>query len=180
MIFVYNPLHCYIEAVGADAAGFGDLTVSMTDLESALPLLRYQTGDVARLLSPQDIERACKRTGFPLPGKLALPVIALKGRAKDQLPNGNHIGQFKDALYAQRDIAISLTGAFRLEFQGGLLMIHIQLRRGFQAKDSLRERLAAEFPGTILPEQVCIWAYELFPYGMTLDYERKFNYYAPA
>lgn len=180
MIFVYNPLHCYVEAIGADAAGFGDLTVSMTDTESALPLLRYQTGDVARLLSPQDIELACERMGLALPGKLALPLIALKGRAKDQLPNGSHIGQFKDALYAQRDIAICLTGAFRLEHQGGLILIHVQLRRGFQATDGLRERLAAEFPGTILPEQVCIWAYEQFPYGMTLDYERKFNYYAPA
>ncbi|PWB59892.1 MAG: hypothetical protein C3F18_00465 [Nitrosomonadales bacterium] len=180
MIFVYNPLHCYVEIVGANKVGYGDLTVSMTDMKSALPLLRYQTGDVARLLSPLDIERACNRTGLPLPGNLALPVIALKGRAKDQLPDRTHVGQYKDALYAQQDIAIRLTGAFRLEHTGERIVVHVQLRRGFQAEDSLQERLAAEFPGAIFPEQIRIWSYEQFPYGMTLDYERKFNYYAPA
>lgn len=180
MIFVYNPLRCYVETVGADAAGFGDLTVSMTDIESALPLLRYQTGDVARLFSRQDIARACERARFPPPGRLTLPIIALKGRAKDQLPDGTHIGQYKDALYAHRDIAFRLTGAFRLEHAGERMLIHAQLRRGFQAEDGLRERLAAEFPGAISPEQVCVWGYEQFPYGMTLDYERKFSYYSPA
>lgn len=180
MIFVYNPLRCHVETVGIDAAGFGDLTISMTDPESALPLLRYQTGDVARLLSPQEIKRACELTGLAQPGKLALPMIALKGRAKDQLPDGTHTGQYKDALYAQQDIAIRLTGAFRLEHAEAKVQIHVQLRRGFQAEDGLQARLAAKFPGNILPEQVSLWAYEQFPYGMTLDYERKFNYYIPA
>jgi phenylacetate-CoA ligase len=180
MIFVYNPLRCYVETVGTDASGYGDLTVSMTDLESPLPLLRYQTGDIARLLTPEDIMHACELTRMPLPGKLPLPIIALKGRAKDHLPNGTHVGQYKDALFAQRDIAIKLTGAFRLEHASEGMLIHIQLRRGYQAEDGLRERLAVEFPGMVLPDQICIWSYEQFPYGMTLDYERKFNYYSPA
>lgn len=181
MLFVYNPLRCHVETVGTDAAGYGDLTVSMSDLESALPLLRYQTGDIARLLSQQDIARACARAGLPLPGNLLLPIIALKGREKDRLPDGTYTGQYKDALYARRDIAIKLTGAFRLEHDPGeSMLIHVQLRRGFQAEDGLRERIASEFPGAILPEQVCIWAYDQFPFGMTLDYERKFSYYSPS
>jgi len=180
MLFVYNPLRCHVETVGADDAGYGELTVSMNDLEVALPLLRYQTGDIARLFSPQDIARACERTGLPPPGNLTLPIIALKGRAQDQLPDGTHAGQYKDALYAHRDIAIRLTGAFRLEYEEGRMRVHVQLRRGFQVDGDLRERLAAEFPQAVSPEQVRIWPYEQFPYGMTLDYERKFNYYSPA
>lgn len=180
MIFVYNPLRCYVETTGADAAGYGDLTVSMLDSDSALPLLRYQTGDIARLLSSVEIARACEYANFPVPDKMALPYIALKGRDKDQLPNKTHVGQYKDALYAQRDIAIMLTGAFRLEYAEDKIRIHIQLRKGFQAADGLEERLAAEFPAAMSSEQVCIWEYDQFPYGMTLDYERKFNYYSPG
>lgn len=180
MLFVYNPLRCHVEIVRADVAGYGELTISMSDLESALPLLRYQTGDIARLISQQDIARACERTGTPLPDNLLLPIIALKGREKDWLPDGTYAGQYKDALYAQRDIAIKLSGAFRLEPDAGDgMLIHIQLRRGLQAEDGLRERIANEFPGAILPEQVRIWDYDQFPYGMTLDYERKFSYYSP-
>jgi phenylacetate-CoA ligase len=180
MLFVYNPLRCYVETVATDAAGYGDLTISMSDPEAALPLLRYQTGDVARLFSSEEIARSYELAGLPLADQMPLPVIAMQGRSKDCLPDGTHTGQYKDALYANKDIAIKLTGAFRLEYTDGRMQIHVQLRRGFEEDENLRSRLAAGFPGTVRPEQVCIWPYLKFPFGMTLDYERKFNYYAPA
>jgi hypothetical protein len=30
------------------------------------------------------------------------------------------------------------------------------------------------------PAHVRVWEYERFPFGMRLDYERKFRYYEPA
>jgi phenylacetate-CoA ligase len=180
MLFVYNPLRCYVETVGKDAAGYGNLTISMSDPEAVLPLLRYQTGDVARLFSPEEITRACELSGLPLPGKMPLPVIAMQGRSKDCLPDATHTGQYKDALYVHKDIAIKLTGAFRVEYPEGKILVHVQLRRGFEEDNDLRSRLAAEFPGTVLPEQVQVWPYMKFPFGMTLDYERKFSYYVSA
>jgi hypothetical protein len=30
------------------------------------------------------------------------------------------------------------------------------------------------------PMRLVLWAYAAFPFGMTLDYERKFTYYAPG
>jgi phenylacetate-CoA ligase len=179
MLFVYNPLRTYVETVGVDAAGYGDLTISMSDPEAALPLLRYQTGDVAKILSSQEINRACELAGLPAPGKMPLPIIAMQGRAKDCLPDSTHAGQYKDALYVHSDIATKLTGAFRLEFVEGKILIHVQLRRGFEEDENLRSRLAAEFPGNVSSGQVKVWNYLQFPFGMTLDYERKFNYYAP-
>lgn len=180
MLFVYNPLRTHVESVGTNASGYGDLTISMTDPEAPLPLLRYQTGDIARILSPQDIDRACEIAGLQLPGKMPLPIIAMQGRAKDCLPDGTHAGQYKDALYVHQDIAMKLTGAFRLEFADGKILVHVQLRPGFEGNEDLRSRLAVEFPGNVDPNQVRVWNYLQFPYGMTLDYERKFTYYVPA
>ncbi|MES2626220.1 MAG: hypothetical protein V4628_13130 [Pseudomonadota bacterium] len=180
MVFVYNPLRSHIETVDTNAAGYGDLTISMSDPDAALPLLRYQTGDVAKLLSPAHITRACELAGLPLPAKSPLPIIAMQGRAKDLLPDGTHVGQYKDALYVHHDIAEKLTGAFRLEYSGEQLKVHVQLRRGFETDDSMKARLAAEFPGKVSPEQIQVWQYLQFPYGMILDYERKFNYYTPV
>jgi len=47
------------------------------------------------------------------------------------------------AAYAHRNIAIRLTGAFRLEYEEGRVLVHVQLRCGFQAEGDFRERLAA-------------------------------------
>ncbi len=180
MLFVYNPLRSYVEILDADEAGYGSLTISMSYPDAALPLLRYQTGDIARVFLPDEIARIRERCGLPSPGKLTLPIIALKGREKDQLPDGTHVGQYKDALYAHHEIARMLTGAFRLEYTDGRMLIHVQLRRGYEADDNMSLRLATEFPGIVMPEQVRFWTYLQFPFGMTLDYERKFTYYAPA
>src|SRR5690606_37863408 len=124
MLFVYNPLRTYVETAERDLAGYGELTISMNDPDAALPLLRYQTGDVARMLSPGDIVDACRKCGITPPGKAAvLPIVALKGRAKDELPDGTHASQYKDALFADPAIADMVTGAFRLVFENGGLLI---------------------------------------------------------
>jgi phenylacetate-CoA ligase len=178
MLFVYNPLRSFIETLNQDAEGYGELTVSMLDPDIPLPLLRYQTGDAARLLLPAEIAHACEIAGLPTP-VVSLPLIALKGRVKDQLPDNTHVGQYKDALYADHEIAQKLTGAFRVECTDASKIVHVQLRRGLQAGPLLPERLAAAFPFSVIPAEVRLWQYDQFPFGMTLDYERKFNYYLP-
>ena len=50
MIFSFNPLRTFIEVVDPDVDGYGRMTTSMLDPDATLPLLRYQTGDVVRLL----------------------------------------------------------------------------------------------------------------------------------
>lgn len=179
MLFVYNPLRCYVEITSPDAQGYGDLTISMLDRDTPMPMLRYQTGDIAKLFTPVEIANICKQVGVPAPSNMILPMMALKGRNKDQLPDGTHVGQFKDALYRHHELAKKLTGAFRLEYPDGRVLCHVQLRRGFEPDDAMQQQLAASFPGSIAPEQVRCWCYDQFPYGMTLDYERKFNYYMP-
>ena len=44
----------------------------------------------------------------------------------------------------------------------------------------LRQRILEAIPSAIRPERLIIWPYDRYPYGMGLDYERKFSYYTPG
>ena len=58
MIFAFNPRRTFMEIVEPDQDGYGRLTISMLDDETPLPLMRYQTGDVARLLDAVEVAEA--------------------------------------------------------------------------------------------------------------------------
>jgi hypothetical protein len=34
-------------------------------------------------------------------------------------------------------------------------------------------------PAEVRPTRLVLWPYHRFPFGMTIDYERKFPYYVP-
>ena len=92
------------------------MTVSMLDPELPVSLLRYQTGDIVRIL---DREAAVGRCGVTAPAAdAAAGLLALQGREKERLPNGSHVAVYKDALYADPAIATQVTGAVRLTFAG--------------------------------------------------------------
>lgn len=179
MLFVYNPLRTYVEVTDPDQDGYGKLTVSLLEPGAAVPLLRYQTGDVARLPSPGEIANLASRAGIAsgLPGSL----VMVKGRAADQLADGTHVAQYKDALYADGAIAAELSGAFRVTDEaGGARTVHVQRRADPDAtpNDVLQQRLAQLLPGERVRQRVRVFPYSEFPFGMTLDYERKFAYAA--
>jgi hypothetical protein len=84
---------------------------------------------------------------------------------------------YKDALYADRVAARHLSGAFRLIWEDGALRVHVQLARGAIAPDDLSRRLLRALPGTLGRANLTVWPHDAFPFGMGLDYERKFEYY---
>jgi phenylacetate-CoA ligase len=88
MIFTFDPLRTFIEVVECDANGYGRLTISMLDPERSIPLLRYQTGDLVRLLDGAHVAAVMSRHSIDLAGDLPSTLLALKGREKDALPNG--------------------------------------------------------------------------------------------
>jgi phenylacetate-CoA ligase len=144
-------------------------------------LLRYQTGDVVRLLDSQQLTRQLERHGVTLPGPLPDTLLALAGREKEALPGGSHMGVYKDALYADAAVADRLTGAFRLAtLDSGLIVAHVQLVRGAEVTSALEDRLRDTMGIPRHAGRVIASAYEDFPYGMSLDYERKFAYYVPG
>lgn len=181
VLFAYNPLRTYMETLpAADGADYGELTVSMIERDIPVPLMRYQPGDRARLISTDEVTRACDQAGHPGVGKLPLPLIAIQGRSTDQLPDSTHLSQYKEALYRNAEIAGLLTGVFRLEVTTEGVSAHVQLRRGITVTPALNAQIEGVFSATLNPgPRVVVWEYALFPYGMTLDYERKFLYYDP-
>jgi phenylacetate-CoA ligase len=180
MILAFNPRRTMIEAVDADSSGYGRLTVSMLDTERPVPLLRYQTGDVVRILDSARIARQLEHHGITLPGPLPEMMLALRGRDRDALPDGSHVGAYKDALYSDPQVAGLLTGAFRLTATAAGLYAHVQLVRGAKVDAAFEGRVGAALSVAGRVRQVIVSSYDAFPYGMGLDYERKFAYYLPG
>jgi len=178
MVFTFDPERTFIEVVDADDDGYGKLTISMLDPDRSIPLLRYQTGDMARLLDRDEVGAAVRRHGgreWDLPAAL----LALQGRHGEALPNSAHVGIYKDALYANHEIARHLTGAVRLTFSGSACTMHVQLVRGQAPEAALEQGILQEIAADVRPRRLVLWPYAAFPYGMGLDYERKFSYYVP-
>lgn len=174
-LMVFNPLRTYVEILDPDAHGCGDLVVSMLDPTTVVPLMRYKTGDRATLVDPARVTSVLG-DGRRMP----FPVIALQGRAKDILAPGLHVDMFKDALYSRRELANELTGAFRLShFETGirweLQLIRESTADPAETAQALSEVFSEKHNGTRY--SVLCYPYVLFPYGQSIDYERKFIYW---
>ena len=180
MLFAFNPLRTFMEVVEPDRAGYGRLTISMLDDETPLPLLRYQTSDVARLIDAVELAELIARRSLVLPSDLPPALLALKGRDKDALPNGSHLSVYKDALYANSATARHLSGAFRLVFSGTTCTMHVQWADDNTPDAAVEQALLQEMPNSARPTRLVLWPYATFPFGMCLDYERKFSHYVPG
>jgi phenylacetate-CoA ligase len=181
IVMTYNAERTLIEAVDRDTDGYGRMTVSMLDSTTPIPLLRYQTGDVVRLLDSVCVGRELARRGIELPGPLPEALVAIAGREKERLTDRTHVAAYKDALWFDDGVADRLTGAFRLHsLEGGFLVVHVQLVRGEEGGSDLEDRLRTALGIAPSAGKVVACRYEAFPFGMSLDYERKFAYYVPG
>ncbi len=178
MVLAFNPERTFVEILDPAEDGFGRLTVSMLGPGQVLPLLRYQPGDVAAILDSQRLSAGLASRGIRLPEGLPAAILALRGRDREALPNGSHVGLYKDALYANARVADRLTGAVRLVFDGRACTMHVQLAGESNAEASLEEDILEALPASVRPAGLVCWPRRSFPFGMTLDYERKFTYYA--
>jgi phenylacetate-CoA ligase len=179
LLFVYDPLRIFVEVVQPDQHGFGALIVSTLEPSLVMPLLRYRTGDRAKILDTEDIAADLEEKGFSEMRVPRLPMIALAGRLDDALPDGRTLLDLKDGLYQDTELADRLSGAFRMERDARGYRLHIQLCPGGAGLESeLLDRLESCVPSppTGIPDRIKIWDYDEFPFGRTLDYERKFNY----
>lgn len=175
-LFCYNPLRSYIEILDPDSDGYGEMCVTMLDRQAVIPLPRYTTGDMARLLTAQEVKALSAQTGTAPPW---LPMVAVRGRIKDRPDGVPSVEGVKDCLYQDHALADQLTGAFKILPQtGGVVRVVFQARTDAAAEQGdvlrglqrlLRARWQAEHVVEVLSPAT-------FPWHPMLDHERKFAY----
>src|SRR5262245_617705 len=180
MVLAYDERRMLIESLDLDRHGFGRMTISMLDSTLQMPLLRYQYGEVVRWLDPSRVLIESWRRGVQVAGPLPA-MVALAGREKERLPNQSYVSAYKDALYSDPRIADRLTGAFRVTpLETGFVIVHVQLVPRARVRADFADRVRCALGIQAFAGQVVVSKYEDFPYGMGLDYERKFAYYVPG
>ncbi len=175
-LFCYNPLRTYVEILNAGTDGFGELCITMLDGHSAISLPRYATGDLGRLVNQAELQQVLKTTGSAPPW---LPVIAVKGRMKDQGIGMPSVERIKELLYQDHAIADQLTGAFRLSTRdSGRIVLSVQANADHAAGLlELTVQLKALFAGHHLAHlKLELLGPSAFPWRPVLDFERKFAY----
>ncbi len=175
-LFCYNPLRSYIEILNPGPDGYGEMCVTMLDKQAVITLPRYTTGDMARLLTAQEV------AGLSLTAQTAppwLPMIAVRGRIKDRPIGVPSVEAVKECLYNDHAMADQLTGAFKiLREVDGCVRVVFQARNQAAAGSGevclgLQSQLRAHWPGEVLVE---VMSPQAFPWRPLLDHERKFAY----
>ena len=183
MCFAFEPRRIHPEVIDQTVGVVGALLISMLDPSLPVPLLRYRTGDVARLVTRDQCHQAARQVGCLLPDDLPATMVLVRGRARDVLPDGSDVAFYKDLVYAEAGVADRLTGAVRVEVDGAATTVHVQCRPeeiDDTGHEEITTRLQALLHGAGAAPVVRPWSYRTFPFGMTLDYERKFVGYVPT
>lgn len=176
LLLHYYPHRSFIEALPEDSEE-KELVFSMLSPDNIMPLMRYNTKDRGFVITHKKLEETLRKNNYPeLVPDLKLPVAAVFGR-KDRFleVNGKRIypEEIKQGLYKDFEVASKTTGYFKLNKEPKL---EIQLKKGIIITSELNSKFrqaALKYSDIDLP--VILYHYQDFPYGMELDYERKFN-----
>jgi phenylacetate-CoA ligase len=179
-LFCYNPLRSHIEILDPGPDGYGEMCVTMLDTHAVIPLPRYTTGDMARLLTPEEVKALSEKAMTVSPW---LPMVAVRGRIKDRPDGMPSVEGVKDCLYQDHSLADQLTGAFKIvKDAGGVVRVVFQARSDAAAEHGevrgrLLSLLQARWSAEIVVEVLAPMA---FPWRPVLDHERKFAYLDPS
>ena len=177
-LFTYDPRRIFVEF---DATG--RLVLTTLDPRVPVPLVRYATGDRGSVLHLPPAQRpALEAAGIAWEIFEAIPVVAVHGRGDHALAGKEPVypEAVKEGIYHDPRLAELTTANFRLVSGPDRVRVRIQLSPGIKVE----ARSAAAFHAAIshyvkAPLQVDCEPYESFGSGMSLDYERKFQYLGP-
>lgn len=174
MLAQYNPLKAYLEEVD------GNLVITTLDPKTKLPLMRYNTGDAGSLISYVELKKILNKFGLmELLPYYRLPLACVWGRNEYLEINGEKLSPdaIKNGLYSDFDLPKFITGYFTMKKSERQLNIELQLKKDAAVSGELKNKFKAALSKFIKTDfQVLLYAYHEFPYGMELDYERKFQY----
>lgn len=164
MVFRYFPTFTYVEAVETPG-GKNSLVITSLDMEGILPLIRYRSGDLIRLIDHKKVKAINQLYNHPS--------LFLYGRDEDALPGvrGLTIEKIKERLYSDLDLPSKISGFFKVDRKFNSLKIQLNqyCREDFEVKRELSDL----FSGFGIDVEV--FKYKDFPFP--LDFERKWVYF---
>lgn len=183
MIGHYDPDRWFIELTPTSelADNGGALVFTSLDLDAAMPLVRYRTGDCGYILPHSRVSRILRTLKYDayVPA-LRYPLLAVAGRTDQSLTvKGKTVRMefLRSVLYSDRKLAAATTGQFTATTRAGRLHIRIQLQAA-----TAPERIAthqSQFSSLFkrhVPAVVRAVPYFDFREALSVDYERKFQH----
>jgi phenylacetate-CoA ligase len=183
MIGHYDPRRWFIELTPTQelGPGGGAFVFTSVDLDAAMPLVRYRTGDCGYILPYSRVRQILRALNYEayVPS-LKYPLLAVAGRTDQSVTvSGKTIRMelLRAVLYSDPVLASLTTGQFQATTRGGRLHLRIQL----QADTELGRKapIQAQFSSLFnrhLPAVVRAVPYFDFRDALSVDYERKFNH----
>ena len=176
---MFDPTRFFIETIEMD--GLPRMVATSLDPDRRIPLIRYNTGDWAKVFWPQELAgmlKAAGREDLIAPDMIG-PVLALFGRGRGiELPGKKVLAeQIKECLYEDAELAAATTGNFHAYRLVDDLDLEVQLQA-----DAVMPHNAASRMEMIIRQRCGIkssvkWLkYNEMGHGMELSYQRKFRY----
>ncbi len=176
IIFHYYPHKVFLETTQNN-----ELLFSMLNTDLLMPLIRYNSQDQGVIRSYEDVKKILTEENCQhLIPDLKLPLVSVTGRSNRSLTvHGETVTpeEIKEGLYSDYEVAFLTTGYFKLsQMVDNEGKIEIQLKKGVKKTAELETKFSKallKYVDTNLDIQ--FYDYQDFPYGMELDYERKFK-----
>ena len=174
-ILTYDPNRIFVEFVSD-----GRLVLTTLGEAERIPLIRYTPGDHAQqVVLPESIRAQLRSAGCDVDLLTQLPIVAIWGRGQSVMAGEHpvHPEAIKEGIYYQPALARLTTANFRLSLESGHARVRIQLAPKVNPDDAIQKQFAQAiqiYAGVFV--KVECQAYAAFGSGMTVDYERKFDY----
>jgi phenylacetate-CoA ligase len=181
MIGHYDPRRWFIEVIPTQDIGprGGVFLFTSVDLDAAMPLVRYRTGDCGYRLAYSRVRRILRSLSYEsyVPS-LTYPLLAVAGRTDQSVTVGGKAVRtefLRSVLYSECRLAALTTGQFHVTTRGSQLHIRIQLQASIdpERRATIQARFSALFNKHV-PSVVRAVPYFDFREALSVDYERKF------
>jgi phenylacetate-CoA ligase len=176
-LFTFDPQRLFVEFDARQR-----LIVTTLDASLRLPLIRYATGDRGAFLQwPAHLRTQLEATGVSWHLIESLPIVLVHGRGDHAIAGTEAVypEAVKEGIYHEPQLAALITANFRLVSGPEHVRIRLQLSPDVKADAAIAERFRTAISHYVsAPFVVSCEAYEDFGSGMSLDYERKFQYLA--
>jgi len=183
MIGHYDPRRWFIEVTPTQGLGSGGGAFAFTslDLDVAMPLVRYQTGDCGYILPYERVRQILRSLRYDayVPA-VRYPLLAVAGRTDHALTAAGksvRMEFLRSLVYSQRRLASTTTGQFHVKARGGRLHLRIQLQATVEPRQ--RATIQAQWSSLFnrhFPAVVRAVPYFDFRDALSVDYERKFQH----